>query len=268
MSSRNDRQARQLTNTAKTLRAIGALVIREMITRYGRSWGGYIWAIVEPVGIILVLSIAFSQIVKTPAIGTSFVLFYATGYIPFHFFLEVSSNVGNSIQVNRQLLYLPSVTAIDAAIARFVLSILTLLVVSLIVFTGILYFTSEQVRISLDHIFLAFTGGAIAGLGIGMVNVVVFEYVPIWRQLWGIISRPLFIISGVFFTYDSMPEHLREILWWNPLIHVVGESRKGFYPTYDGAYIALWYPIGLGLALTLIGAVLIIRNRSRLIDSV
>ncbi len=261
------KQPRQMSNVAKSLRAIGALIIREMITRYGRSWGGYIWAIVEPVGIILVLSLAFSQIVKTPAIGTSFVLFYATGYIPFHFFIEVSTNVGASIQVNRQLLYLPSVTAIDAVIARFLLSVLTLLVVALVIFTGILFFTDEQTRIALDHILLAFAGGALAGLGVGMMNIVIFEYIPVWRQLWGIISRPLFIISGVFFTYDSMPAHLRELLWWNPLIHVVGEARKGFYPIYDGAYTALWYPIGVGIALSLIGGVLIVRNRSRLIDS-
>ncbi len=260
-------QENQTSKMSQSVRAIGALIIREMITRYGKSWGGYIWAVLEPIGIILILSLAFSQVIRAPALGSSFVLFYASGYIPFHFFLEVSGNTGNSINVNRQLLLLPSVTAIDAVIARFILSVLTLLVVSVVIFTGILNFVDEQVRISLDHILLSFASGAIVGLGVGTANVVVFEYVPVWRQLWGIISRPLFIISGVFFTYESLPRQLREILWWNPLVHVIGEARKGFYPTYDGSYVALWYPIGLGLFLTIVSAALIIRNSSRIIDS-
>ncbi len=61
----------------QTLRVIFALMVREMATRYGRSWGGYFWALAEPVGTIAILSLAFSQFIRTPALGDSFMLFYA-----------------------------------------------------------------------------------------------------------------------------------------------------------------------------------------------
>jgi len=250
-----------------SLRVIGALMVREMITRYGRTWGGYFWAILEPVGVILILSLAFSQVIHKPAIGSSFIMFYATGYIPFHFFLETSINTGGAVSLNRQLMLLPAVTPLDAVIARFLLSILTLIVVASIVFSGLLILIDDQVSLSLDSLFLSLSCGAIVGLGVGTFNSVVFSFVPSWRQLWGIISRPLFIISGVFFTFEQMPEGVRQVLWWNPLVHVVGESRKAFYASYEGAYIALWYPLGFGLFFLLVGAAFLIRNRSAIIEA-
>lgn len=247
-------------------RVIGALIIREMITRYGRSWGGYLWAILEPVGIIVILSLAFSQVVTAPAIGTSFVFFYATGYIPFHFFHETATNTGGSVQVNRPLLHLPMVTALDVVLARFLLSLITLIAVSGIIFTGMMITIDEAVRLSFDHLFASVVAGSLFGLGVGAINASLFEFIPAWRQLWGIISRPLFIISGVFFTFEELPEAIREILWWNPLIHVVGEARRGFYPTYDGAYVEILYPILMGSVMTTIGAAVLIRHRSRLTE--
>lgn len=247
-------------------RVIGALVIREMITRYGRSWGGYVWAVLEPIGIIVILSLAFSQVVRVPAIGSSFVLFYATGYIPFHFFLETALNTGLSVSVNKALLQLPMVTALDVLLARFLLSLLTIILVACVIFGGMLLMIEDQVKLALDHILLSAAAAVMLGLGVGSVNAVVFEFFPPWRQIWGIISRPLFIISGIFFTFDELPASIRAILWWNPLIHVVGEARKGFYPTYDGDYVMIGFPLLLGAVLFTLGASLLIRHRCRLAE--
>ena len=81
------------------LRVLFALVVREMGTRFGRSWGGYLWAIAEPLGGILLLTIAFSLALRTPPLGTNFALFYATGIIPFFLF----SNVSRSVAAGDQL---------------------------------------------------------------------------------------------------------------------------------------------------------------------
>ena len=63
-------------------RTVSALVIREMTTSYGRSPGGYIWAILEPVGAVMILSIGFSRL-RQPTLGTSFV-FTRRAICPFH----------------------------------------------------------------------------------------------------------------------------------------------------------------------------------------
>ena len=107
---------------------------------------------------------------------------------------------------------------------------------------------------------------ALIGLGVGTVNAVLFGFLPTWRQIWNVISRPLFLISGVFFTFDSMAPDLQAILWWNPLIHAVGEFRSGFYPTYEAEYASALYALGVGAVLFLVGALLLHRHRSLLAD--
>lgn len=251
----------------QSIRVLSALMIREMTTRYGRSWGGYIWAILEPVGMIAILSLAFSQFIKSPALGQSFVLFYATGYIPFHFFNETANTASSAISVNRSLLQFPKVTPLDAILARFLLSVLTLVVVAVVVFMGIDLLVEEQVRISLPELSVALLGAALLGLGVGTLNAVLFPFIPVWRRLWAIINRPLFLISGVFFTFESMPDAIQALLWFNPLVHVIGWARTGFYPTYDGSYVALWYVFGLGIGAFLLGAALLMRHRSFVIEN-
>lgn len=42
-----------------SLCAVAALVLREMSTRYARTPGGYLWAIPEPLGLIVILGLVF-----------------------------------------------------------------------------------------------------------------------------------------------------------------------------------------------------------------
>ena len=41
-------------------RTIGALVMREMSSTYGKSTGGYLWVILEPIAGIVLLTVIFS----------------------------------------------------------------------------------------------------------------------------------------------------------------------------------------------------------------
>lgn len=250
-----------------SLRVLFAMIMREMNTRYGRTWGGYVWAVIDPVGMIALLSLAFSQFIHLPPLGNSFPLFYATGYVPFHFYMETSSNTSSAVTFNKSLMHFPAVTPLDAVIARFILSILTLVVVMVFVFVGISVLTESSGSFDFGQILLAVSLAALLGLGIGTLNCVLFSFFPVWQRVWTVINRPLFLISGVFFTFESMPAAIQSILWFNPLIHVVGIMRKGFYASYDGAYISHLYVLGLGFGALVIGTALLIRHKSYVIEN-
>ena len=91
------------------------------------------------------------------------------------------------------------------------------------------------------------------------MNCLLAGLYPIWGQIWGIVSRPMFLASGIFFIYEDMPGLAQDILWWNPLLHASGEVRRGFYPTYDATYVSLAY--GYGVALVLIALALVFLRR-------
>jgi capsular polysaccharide transport system permease protein len=243
-----------------------ALLMREMTTRFGRSAGGYLWALIEPVGFIALLSLAFSQIAHSPPVGRSFPLFYATGYIAFSFYNDIAALTGRSVHVNRPLLNYPAVAALDTVLARFLLQVLTGLAVASLVFAGILAIFADPVHLKAVPLMLSFALGALLGLGVGLVNCSLFALSKSWELAYGVISRPLFLVSAVFFTFESLPAAAREVLWWNPLIHLVGLMRKGLYPTYDDAHVSVLYPLSLGLGTTALGLALMLACANRLVE--
>jgi len=241
----------------KTGRTVMALILREMSTTYGRSPGGYLWAILEPIGAIVVLSLGFSLIVNAPALGTSFIMFFATGFLPFSIYNSVSNAVARSLNFSRPLLKYPGVTFVDAILARFLLNGMTQWMVFYIVIFGIMILQDTGAILDFPPILISLVMVAAIGLGVGMINCVLFGLFPIWMQLWSIFSRPLFLASGVLFIYDDMPKTVQDILWYNPLMHVIGLMRTGFYANYDATYVSLSFGFGVAAVFTALGLVLL-----------
>ncbi|MFY0312375.1 ABC transporter permease [Leisingera sp. D0M16] len=250
-----------------TLRTITALVLREMSTSYGRTPGGYLWAVLEPLAAILFLSIGFSLVMRSPSLGTSFLLFYATGYLPFNLYLTVSNTVARAINFSRPLLRFPAVTWADALLARFLLNSLTSILVTLLLTAGILAVVDAHAMLNLPRILAALGLAMILAMGVGTLNCVLMGIYPLWEVIWSIITRPLFLASAVIYLYEELPPLAQDILWYNPLVHITGLMRTGFFPTYTAAYVSPAYVIGASLVLTALGVVLMGRYHRDILNS-
>ncbi len=251
----------------KSARTIIALMLREMSTSYGRSAGGYLWAVLEPIGVIIILSIAFSLLLRSPSLGNNFPLFYASGYLPFAMFQSVSSKIATSIRFSRPLLAYPAVTFMDAILARFLLEVLTQVTVFTIVLTAIHIFYDLNAILDFATLILALALAAGLGLGIGSLNCYLLTSFPLWERLWGILSRPLFLISGVFFTYESMPSAVQYYLWFNPILQIVGLTRDGIFVIYDASYVSVAYIVGISMITGTLGFLLLHRHNRTLLES-
>lgn len=237
----------------KTLRSVAALVLREMSTTYGRSPGGYVWALIEPVAGIALLTFVFSLAFHAPPIGDSFPVFYATGLLPYTLYVQLNTKLMVSIWFSKPLLQYPAVSFIDAVLSRFLLTLMTQIMVFYVVVTGLVLIFDPQVNIQPDLVFLSLAMTAVFGAGIGTLNCLLISVFPVWQRIWNILHRPMFIISGIFFLFESIPAPYQSILWFNPLVHVIGMMRTGFYPTYDAAYVSPVYVFAVGLICFVVG---------------
>ena len=251
----------------KSARTILALMLREMSTTYGRSAGGYLWAVVEPVAVIAVLSFGFSLLLRAPAVGDNFPLFYASGYLPFALYQGVSSKVATAIRFSRPLLAYPAVTFMDAILARLLLETLTQAMVFVVVVVGIHVIFDLRSVIDLPTLLLALALAAGLGLGIGSLNCYLMSTFGVWERVWGIVTRPMFLISGVFFTYEAMPGFARDYLWYNPVLQIVGLARDGIYVTYDGSYVSVPYIAGIAMVTGVFGFLLLYRHNKTLMNT-
>lgn len=247
-------------------RAIMALILREMATSYGRSPGGYLWAIIEPAAGISVLTFVFSALMRSPALGISFAMFYATGMLPFLLYTSVQNKVAGGLTYSRPLLAYPTVTYLDSLLARFILEVMTKLLVGYIVFTGIMILFETRVNLDFLIIIKAYALAAFLALGIGTLNCYMFTRLPVYQRAWAIITVPLFIMSGIFFTWEMIPPAYQAYLWYNPLIHVTGLMRTGFYSTYRPDYISETYVVGVALSTLAMGLLLLRRYHRDLLN--
>jgi len=234
-------------------RVIGALILREMRVRYGNSKLGYIWAILEPMAFVIAISTIFYFSGAHPPHGNNMGLFVALAIIPFFLYRNLANQLGAAFEANQALLNFPIVKEIDTVISRLLLEVATMIIIAFIVLSINIVLGGEALPNNFLKMLTAIIGISLLGFGIGLNNAVLASKFNSWRNIYGLLSTPLLWISGIFFSLESLPMNIRNILAWNPIIHGVESMRDGYYMNYRDSAIDLPYLFWVGLILTLIG---------------
>ena len=90
------------------------------------------------------------------------------------------------------------------------------------------------------------------GTGLGLIFCGLSLISPIAERARGPLLRPLFWISGIFFTAESLPENARSAMLLNPVLHTTELVRDGWFTEYTDNHVSityvLWWVGGLFLA--------------------
>ena len=155
----------------------------------------------------------------------------------------------------------------DAILARTLFNAVTYILVAYLIFTGVYFSQETRTDPQIVGIALSLLMTFVFAIGVGVMNCFLFAAFPSWQFVWSILTRPLFLISGLFVIYDNVPQPFQGYLWFNPLMHVVGQMRRSFYPSYVGDYVSPTYTFGVGLTLTAVGLALLVRYHRDLMHS-
>src|ERR1700761_385380 len=98
---------------------IGALIMRELHTRYGRENIGYLWMILEPS--LLAIAVASLHQGGSHGAGLPPVPFAIGGYCNFMIFRSIVGRGETAIEANKPLLFHRSVTIFDMLASRALL---------------------------------------------------------------------------------------------------------------------------------------------------
>jgi capsular polysaccharide transport system permease protein len=115
-------------------------------------------------------------------------------------------------------------------------------------------------------VILSLTMAAALGLGVGTLNCYLFSLFPLWNSLWGILTTPLFFMSAILFVLEDLPAYARNVLWYNPLAHITGLMRQGFYPTYEATYASPLYVFSIAGVVLAFGLLLLGRHYRAIIN--
>ena len=119
-------------------RVIGALMLRDIKTRFGGNPANYVIAIGWPIGHIVLLLVVYSAAGRAAPYGSSATQFFATGVMPFITFNYCARFSMFALLLNSPLMGFPIVKMLDIVLARIFLEIISSLSVVLIVTLGLL----------------------------------------------------------------------------------------------------------------------------------
>lgn len=252
---------------ATQFRVIWALTLRDFRSKILGHKLGVFMALAEPFFFVLSVSFAVSFIDKTAKIGTSFIIFFATGVIPFNSYRRVSKEVRASIKRYKKCLYIPIVRPIDPFIAAAIIQMLLYIVIYLIFFMGYYFINGTGLPHDWAATFFPLVVCAMLGLGSGLINTAICAYFPPWDKFFAILMMPLFLISGVLHPLHTFPSYVQDILYWNPLAHAVVASRNGYYDIYEYPFYDPFYFIGFSVTTLFVGLVAERFARRRILET-
>jgi len=224
---------------------IAALVVRDLMARFGRNSLGFVWVVLEPM--ILTAGVMVLWSVIRPAVyhGIPVVAFVLTCYMPLTMWRHMTNPLTRILRQNTGLLYHRVILHSDIIAAR-----LTLEFLSACTALGVVYFIVRTIGLVDD---VADPGLLLAGWlytawlfsGIGML-------LAAWTETWDLADK--FIapgqylalpISGTYFMVAWLPGYAQKMILLNPMVHCFEMFRAGYFGPaiethYDVTYLTPW----------------------------
>ncbi|MDI4642907.1 ABC transporter permease [Rhodoblastus acidophilus] len=247
---------------------IFALVLRDIRSRYGESKLGFFWALMEPFIHIAVLAFVFQFTMHgKPPMGNSFFLFYFTGVMPYLLVSHLISHLGVTIRSYKQLMQIPRITPLDLLVARAIVELFTTAVIYLLFLALFGVFGINALPISPQNVLGAFAITWVLGFGLGCCLASLAEFGVAAEHVVNVVLRLLYFGSGIFYVPSMMPVRARNILSWNPFMHVVDYMRIGYFRSYHPSWMDISYAVAFSIFAMAAGlaSVMAMRRRMRTI---
>lgn len=239
------------------VRVIGALLMREIITRYGRHNLGFLWLFLEPMLFTLGVTALWTATKSVHASTLPIVPFAVTGYASVLLWRNSSGRCAKAIEPNLSLLYHRNVRVLDIFFARLILEIagssITLIVISL-AFIAADWMQWPANLLEMIQAWFLLTWFSIA---LGLIVGAISERSEVFERFWHTITYLLFPLSGCAFMVDWLPQRAQQLVLLNPIVHATEMLRHGYFGETVRTYENLSYLIVWNLGLLLLGLALI-----------
>jgi len=248
------------------VRVVHALLMREVITRFGRENVGVLWLLGEPMLFTLGVTALWTAAGMNHGSSLPIVAFAITGYSSVLMWRNSVNRCNAGIRANFNLLYHRNVRVLDVFVTRIILEMAGAtgsFIVLTCFFIAIEWIVPpvDPLQVIGGWLMLAWFGAALA-VTIGSATT----YSELVDRLWHPASYLLFPLSGAAFMVDWLPPKLREFVMLLPMVHGVEIIREGYFGNVVRTHYDLLYMASVNLVLSLVGLVLV-RDAARRAES-
>lgn len=235
---------------------VKALFFREIQTRFGAKHLGYLWAIIDPMAKILVFSWVKMFVSSRTGTGYDFPVFLATSFLAYDLFANITKKSMTAFEANEALFVYKQVRPFDTIVVRFIVEWFVMILVTLpLIMLG--FFLGYDLTVAHFNLLIAaLIWFSLFGLGLGILFAVIGTFYENFKKVVNLLFLPLFFLSALFYTVDSLPPLAREYLLYNPVVHFIEMVHGNYFSALnttnvDYRYILLWtlIPLFAGLYL-------------------
>jgi capsular polysaccharide transport system permease protein len=222
---------------------IHTLVIKDIKTRFYGDRLAYLWDLINPLAWIGALVVFFSILEKQVPIYTDIISFLIPGMLAYVLFRNTMRSIIRSKKTSQAILPIPSITTSTVILAAAYIELLnSMIVFSVLILLNFLLFNKIECYDPLIMIFGYLCAWG-TGLAFGCLALELCNYFPMFEKILPILLRPVFWISGIFYTANELPEWLSEIAGKNPLFQSIEIIRDGTFLSYQSRMANYYQPI-------------------------
>ena len=250
-----------------TLHVWHALFMREAGARITGDRLGWVWIFLEPMLHILMF-VAIRQLMGRirHINGAEFIPWFIVGMALYLMFSTIMSRCMGAISASKALFAYRQVHPVDTILVRAVLEMLIKVIVLLLLVSGAAFLGFDILPANAIQAASVWVAVWLFAIGVGLIFSVIATTVPEMAKIIGMVTFPLYFLSGVMIPVQLLPHGVREYLMYNPLLHAVEAFRMAFFDNYYSVYgINMQYVMIWALSLLLFGLMLQVRYKNRLI---
>ena len=251
-----------LTGLQVQFRVIGALLMREIHTRYGRENIGYLWLIAEPMILGSVIALLHSG--QSSHGGINPVAFTVIGYCIFIIFRGVVNRAEGALESNAPLLYHRMVTIFDISLARALLELAGCVSALVVLLTIVIMLDYTGLPVRPLYLVLGIFYVWWVAFGVSLIITGATYEKPTFGRLVHPFSYFMIPLSGAFYQVGWVPQPYRDWLLWLPLPHMFEIVRYGQFESATLEYVDYVYITAMCMVLTLLGLISVDLSRKRI----
>lgn len=251
------------TRVAIQIQVVTALMVRNIMGRYGRGNLGFLWLVLEPMFLVGGIILLWTVLYPAGKHGVSVAAFVISGYLPLTLWRHLIGTP-RLMSGNFGLLYHRRMTVFDVIVARSLTEIAGVSAAGLVVFFLLLSVGAIDWIEDASLVLAGWLMMCWLGFGMGCLIAGLSEKSEVIENLIQPTQYLLLPVSGVFFMVSWLPKSAQDYALLVPLVHAYEMFRAGFFGRavethYSMAYVSLW-----AILLTTLGIWAMMSSRKRL----
>jgi len=237
-------------------RVVGALMMRELITRFGRENIGFLWMMAEPVLFAVLVGIMWTFMKGPEEHGISVTAFVASGYIPLVMFRSTMGRAVRAFSANSSLLYHRQVTLFDLILVRFLVELIGSMMAYVAIATLLIFLGLFPVPADIGALLLGWALYGLFTFSVALILAPLSEVSDTLEKFMPVSTYLMVPFSGTFNMTSWLAPGIRDVMLYSPPVSAMELQRYGIWGDKITPYYDIPYAVSVSIVMMLFGLIL------------